>query len=257
MLFTLKKGIFIVEVFTVLMADSEQGNIKADTFYEEHPKILVAIDCIIFGFSENQLKILLLKRDFKPAIGELSLIGGFARRDESLDDAAARILHELTGLKDIYLEQLYTYGEIEREPGERVISVAYYALLKIQDLDHEHVERHGAHWCGISGCPGLIFDHNIMVKKAMKRLRRRAKSEPIGFELLPANFTIPHLQMLYEAIYQRKLDNRNFRKKLLGMDVLVKSDKKDKSSSKKGAFLYRFDKKKYNKLLKDGFHFDL
>jgi len=227
------------------------------TYYSEHNKILVAIDCIIFGFSDNQLKVLLLRRDFEPAAGKLSLIGGFARGTESLDDAAQRILFELTGLKDIYLEQLYTYGEIKRDPGERVISVAYFALLKVQDLDHEHVQQHGAHWCEISACPKLIFDHNIMVKKAMKRLRRKAKSEPIGFELLPGNFTIPKLQKLYEAIYQRKLDNRNFRKKLLGMDILVKSDKKDKSSSKKGAFLYRFDKKKYNKLLKDGFHFDL
>jgi len=200
---------------------------------------------------------LLLKRDFEPAKGGLSLIGGFTKENESLDDAAARILFELTGLKDIYLEQLYTYGELERDPGERVISVAYCALLKVQYLDHEFVERHGAHWCEISGCPKLIFDHNTMVRKAMKRLGRRAKNEPIGFELLPRNFTIPQLQKLYEAIYQRKLDSRNFRKKLLAMDILVKYDKKDKSSSKKGAFLYRFDKRKYNKFLRDGLYFDL
>ncbi len=239
------------------MVESRPGTILAEAYYTEHSKILVAIDCIIFGFSDNQLKILLLRRDFEPAKGQMSLIGGFARGTESLDDAAQRILFSLTGLKDIYLEQLSTYGEVERDPGERVISVAYFALLKVQDLDHEHVRRYGAHWCEISSCPKLIFDHNIMVNKAMKRIRRRAKSEPIGFELLPGNFTIPQLQKLYEAIYQRKLDNRNFRKKLLGMDVLVKSDKKDKSSSKKGAFLYCFDKRKYNKLLKEGFHFDL
>jgi hypothetical protein len=119
------------------------------------------------------------------------------------------------------------------------------------------VERHGARWCLIDRCPGLIFDHATMVEKAMRRLQRRAKNRPIGFELLPQYFTIPQLQKLYEAIYQRKLDNRNFRKKLLAMNILKKYDKKDKSSSKKGAFLYRFDKRKYNKLLSDGFNFDL
>jgi 8-oxo-dGTP diphosphatase len=152
---------------------------------------------------------------------------------------------------------LYTYGEVDRDPGERVISVSYYALLKVQDLDHDHVERHGARWCDVSECGQLIFDHDEMVSMALSRLRSRAKSQPIGFELLPRNFTIPQLQMLYEAIYQKGLDNRNFRKKLLAMDVLEKLDTKDKSSSKKGAYLYRFDKKRYNKLIQDGFLFDL
>ena len=239
------------------MVALQENNLTPKVYYQEHSRILTAIDCIIFGFSQNQLKVLLLKRDFEPSKGELSLIGGFVRDGESLDEAAARILHELTGLKGIYLEQLYTYGEVDRDPGERVISVAYCALLKVQDLDHEHVEKHGAHWCEISKCPSLIFDHSTMVAKAMKRIRRRASNEPIGFELLPRNFTIPQLQKLYEAIYQRKLYNRNFRKKLLAMDILVKYDRKDKSSSKKGAFLYRFDKKKYNTFLRDGFLFDL
>src|SRR4030042_3512226 len=226
-------------------------------FYRSHTEILVAIDCIIFGFSDNDLKVLLLKRDFEPAKGQISLIGGFVREDESLDEAAARILHELTGLKDIYLEQLYSYGEVNRDPGERVISVAYCALLKILSLDNEYVEQHGARWCTISECPTLIFDHAQMIEKAMRRIQRRAKNRPIGFELLPEHFTIPQLQKLIEAIYQRKLDSRNFRKKLLAMNILKKFNTKDKSSSKRGAYLYSFDKKKYNKLLKDGFHFDL
>ena len=239
------------------MVAQSTAALKTNTYYQEHDEILVAIDCIIIGFSENRLKVLLLNRDFEPARGEVSLIGGFTRKNESLDDAAARILFELTGLKDVYLEQLFTYGNVDRDPGERVISVAYFALLKVQDLDHEHVQKHGAHWCEISKCPDLIFDHNIMVRKAMKRLQRRAKGEPIGFELLPGTFTLPQLQRLYEAIYQKKLDSRNFRKKLLGMDILVKYNKKDKSSSKKGAFLYRFDERKYKKLLNDGSNFEL
>jgi ADP-ribose pyrophosphatase YjhB (NUDIX family) len=226
-------------------------------YYTQFAKIHVAVDCIIFGFLENQLKILLLKRNFEPGMGKLSLIGGFVKEEESLDDAAARILYDLTGLKNVFLEQLYSHGKCDRDPGERVISVSYYALLKVQDLDHDHVKKHGARWCNIGECQELIFDHNEMVEGALQRLRRMAKSQPIGFELLPRKFTIPQLQMLYEAIYQKTLDNRNFRKKLLAMDVLEKLETKDKSTSKKGAFLYRFDKKRYNKLHQDGSLFDL
>jgi 8-oxo-dGTP diphosphatase len=226
-------------------------------FYAEHKKIFVAIDCIIFGWDDDQLKLLILKRDFEPAKGQNSLIGGFVRENESLDEAARRILYELTGLSDIYLEQLNAYGEVDRDPGERTISVAYFALLKIQNLDAEYVREHGAHWVNISKLPKLIFDHNLMVQKAIRRLRRRAKSEPTGFELLPKKFTLPQLQGLYEEIYQTEFDNRNFRKKVLAMNILKKLDEKDKSCSKKGAYLYKFDKKKYDRLLRNGFHFDI
>ena len=227
------------------------------SYYKKEDRLLIAVDCIIFGFSENKLRILILNRDFEPARGSTSLIGGFVKKNEGLDEAAARILQELTGLKNVYLEQLYTYGDVGRDPGERVVSVAYFALLKIQELDHDHVKKYGAHWCEISACNRLIFDHDEMVDKALKRLRRRAKSQPIGFELVPKRFTIPKLQKLYEAIYQKKLDSRNFRKKLLAMDILIRYDRKDKSTSKKGAFLYSFDKEKYDQLLEEGFLFDL
>ena len=228
-----------------------------DHFYSNHKKIYVAVDCIIFGFIENELDILLLSRDFEPGKGKSSLIGGFVEEKESLDEAAQRILYDLTGLEDVFLEQFYTFGEVKRDPGERVISVAYYALLKAQDLENDHVEKHGARWCPINDCNQLIFDHNDMRIRALKRLQRRAKSQPIGFELLPRKFTIPQLQNLYEAIYQKKFDNRNFRKKLLSMEILEKLETKDKSTSKKGAYLYRFDKKKYDKLLEEGFLFNL
>ena len=226
-------------------------------YYEEYSKIYVAIDCIIFGFLNNKLKVLLLTRDFEPAKGGCSLIGGFARKDESLDEAARRILEDLTGLKDVFLEQVYTFGEVNRDPGERVISVAYYALLQVLDLDNDHVKKHGARWCNIDECNSLVFDHKDMVVRSLSRLRRRAKNQPIGFELLPRRFTIPQLQSLYEAIYDREFDNRNFRKKLLSMNILEKLEIKDKSSSKKGAFYYRFDIKRYDKLVKNGFMFDL
>lgn len=229
----------------------------AHSYYKKEDRLLVAVDCIIFGFSKNKLRILILNRDFEPARGGTSLIGGFVKKKESLDEAAARILEELTGLQNIYLEQLSTYGSVGRDPGERVISVSYYALLKIQELDPGHVRKHGAQWCEINRCNGLIFDHDEMVEKAMRRLRRRAKNRPIGFELLPERFTIPQLQKLYEAIYQRELDSRNFRKKLLAMDILIRYDRKDKSTSKKGAYLYSFDKEKYDRLIEEGFLFDL
>jgi 8-oxo-dGTP diphosphatase len=230
---------------------------RSGRYYAKHSKIYVAVDCIIFGFLNNELKILLLKRDMEPEKGKSSLIGGFVRETESLDDAAQRILYDLTGLQDVFLEQLYTFGETDRDPGERVISVAYYALIKAHDLDPDHIEKHGARWCPISECKSLIFDHSDMTDKALKRLQRRAKSQPIGFELLPRKFTIPQLLKLYEAIYQKKFDNRNFRKKLLSMNVLEKLETKDKSTSKKGAYLYRFDRKKYCKFLDEGFLFDL
>jgi 8-oxo-dGTP diphosphatase len=226
-------------------------------YYTEHKKIYVAIDCIIFGWDDSQLKLLILKRNFEPAKGKNSLIGGFVRESESLDDAARRILYELTGLTDIYLEQLNAYGEVDRDPGERTISVAYFALLKIQNIDAELIKKHGAHWVSISKLPKLIFDHNLMVQKAIRRLRRRAKSEPTGFELLPRKFTLPQLQDLYEAIYQTHFDNRNFRKKVLSMNILKKLDEKDKTTSKKGAYFYKFDRKKYYRLLQNGFQFDI
>jgi ADP-ribose pyrophosphatase YjhB (NUDIX family) len=226
-------------------------------YYTDYAKIFVAVDCIIFGFLNNELKILLLSRELEPGRGESSLIGGFVRESESLDDAAQRILYDLTGLRDVFLEQLYSFGEVERDPGERVISVAYYALLKVEDLDHKQLEKHGARWCSVKDCESLVFDHNEMRDRALRRLQYRAKTQPIGFELLPRRFTIPQIQNLYEAIYQKKFDNRNFRKKLLTMNILKKLELKDKPSSKKGAFLYKFDKKKYKRLLEKGFLFDL
>jgi len=226
-------------------------------YYKNHDKFYVAIDCIIFGFDEGQLKLLILKRDFEPAKGDFSLIGGFVNIDESTDDAATRILNDLTGLSDIYMEQLQGFGDVERDPGERTVSFAYFALVKIQDIDPQHVENHSAQWCPIEDLPPLIFDHQLMVDKAMRRLRRRSGNQPLGFELLPRKFTLPQLQKLYESIFQTEFDNRNFRKKVLDMNILQKLDEKDKSSSKKGAFYYRFDKRKYDKLVKEGFLFNL
>lgn len=229
------------------------------TYYHEHEKFHVAVDSIIFGYDEGgrELKVLLLKRTFQPAKGQWSLMGGFLKSDESVDEAAKRILHQLTGLSDVYMEQLYTYGETERDPGARIVSIAYFALIKIKDSDLELVRQHGATWVPISSMPPLIFDHPTMIERALKRLQSRARTQPIGFELLPDKFTIPQLQGLYEAIYNKILDKRNFRRKLLTMDLLEKLGEKEKESSRKGAWYYRFDPNKYEDLLNRGFNFEL
>ena len=208
----------------------------------------MAVDCIIFGFDDDRLQLLLVKRKFDPCMGCWSLMGGFARRDEDLDSAAVRITQELTGLRDIYLEQLYTYGEPDRDPGGRVISVAYYALIRTDRLDSGLGNGYSARWFPFDSLPELVFDHPVMVGKAIRRLRRKSLTQPVGFELLPEKFTLTRLQKLYEAIHQRKLDKRNFRKRILSMDVLTKLDEKDRLSSRRGAWLYRFDKAKYDSL---------
>ena len=224
-------------------------------FYSDHPTFHVAVDSIIFGFDQGELKLLIHKRQFEPAKGEWSLFGGFVQKDECLDEAASRILYELTGLNNIYMEELQAYGEVNRDPAGRVISVAYYALIPAKEFTEATNSKSGATWVSIKDLPPLIMDHILMVEKGLRRLKRRTTSQPIGFELLPGEFTMPQLQALYEAIYQAELDKRNFRKKILAMDVLIKLDTKDKSSSRKGAFLYRFDQKKYKKLVEGGYNF--
>lgn len=226
-------------------------------YYSNYDKHYVALDCIIFGFEGGELKLLLLKRKFEPAKGEWSLMGGFLDKSESLDDGARRILHQLTGLNDIYMEQLYTYGDVNRDSGERTISVTYYALIKVDENDRKLAEAHGAQWVSIDKVPKLIFDHNKMVKKALSTLRSKIVRKPIGFELLPGKFTLPQLQNLYEAINQEQLDKRNFRKRILEIGLLDKLDEKEKESSKKGAFYYKFNKEKYLLYTEKGllFHF--
>lgn len=226
-------------------------------YYENIDKYPVAVDCIIFGFDDDGLKLLIIKRKFAPQEGHWSLMGGFVGPGENLDDAAKRVLYDLTGLSNIYLEQLYSYGEVDRDSAGRVISVAYYALIRADNYDVELGEKHGAKWVNFDHQPELIFDHNQMVIKALARLRRRVSNQPIGFELLPEKFTLPQLQKLYEAIFQQELDKRNFRRRILSMDLLIKLEEKDKASSKKGAFRYKFDKKRYDELVQKGFYFEI
>lgn len=216
-------------------------------YYISNPKFYVAIDCIIFGFSEGELSLLLLKRNFEPAMGEWSLMGGFVQEGESTDDAAKRVLAELTGLDNVYMEQVGSFGAIDRDPGERVISIAYYALVNINEYDRELVHQHNAFWVNINELPQLVFDHPQMVEQARKLMQQKASTEPIGFNLLPKLFTLSQLQSLYEAIYGEPLDKRNFRKRVAEMDYIEKTDKIDKTGSKRGAALYQFNEKAYRK----------
>jgi ADP-ribose pyrophosphatase YjhB (NUDIX family) len=227
--------------------------------YSKHQKYYVAVDSIIFGYDilEKELKLLVIKRSFDPAKGKWSLAGGFVEPDESLDIAASRVLRNLTGIDKVYMKQLYCYGEVNRDPGARVISAAYWSLIKIKDIDPEVTARNGAHWHSLNRIPRLIFDHNEMVKKALNELQMQIRMKPVGFELLPEKFTLVQFLDLYEAIYQRDIDKRNFRKKILSMEILVKLDEKEKQTSKKGAFYYKFNKERYKKLVKNGFYFNL
>jgi hypothetical protein len=219
----------------------------------------VAVDCIIFGYdiAEKEIKLLLIKRSFEPAKGKWSLAGGFVLPEESLDAAASRVLSSLTGLKNVFMDQLYCYGDIGRDPGARVISAAYWALIKIKDIDKELAQVNGAHWHSLKNLPKLIFDHNEMVSMALSELQSEIKIKPVGFELLPQKFTLVQLLDLYEAIYQRSIDKRNFRKKIISMNILEKLDEKEKETSKKGAFYFRLIRERYKKLVRNGFYFNL
>jgi 8-oxo-dGTP diphosphatase len=210
-------------------------------FYSSQHAFLVAVDCIILGFRDNEIRLLVHNREMEPAKGGISLMGGFVSESESVDDAANRVLTNLTGLENIFMEQVGFYGAIDRDPGERVISCTYYALIDINEQDDTLLKKHNAYWMNIQESDKLIFDHHQMVLDAVTILRRKASYKPLGFNLLPEKFTLTQLQSLYEAIYNQSLDKRNFRKKMLGMDFLIKTDEIDKSGSKKGAYYYRFN----------------
>lgn len=225
--------------------------------YNKQDKVLLAVDCIIFGFDKEELKILLVQRNFEPEKEKWSLIGGFLKKNENLDEAAVRILQHLTGLNQIYMEQVYSFSKVDRDPAERTISVAYYALIDMASHDKELLKQNPIKWFDLKNAPNLIFDHNRMVERAIARLRRRAHDKPIGFELLPQKFTMRQLQKLYEAILDHKLDKRNFINKFNSLDILIKLNEKDMKSSKKGAYLFQFDEEKYYRKVEDGFNFKL
>lgn len=216
------------------------------TYYKEFQKVLLSVDCIIFGFDNNKLKILIGRRQLDPGRGEWSLYGGFVRNNESLDEAANRTLYELTGLNNVYMRQVGAFGSVDRDPGERVVSVAYYALINVKDYDDKLRQKHGVEWVEVEKMPTMYSDHNAMVTRARKLMKEKIKTHPISFQLLPSLFTLTQLQRLYEAVIGEDVDKRNFRKRIKDMDYIEKTELIDKTHSKRGAALYRFNKKAYD-----------
>lgn len=228
------------------------------SFTYEKPRPSVAVDCVVFGFDEGDLKVMLVKRGVEPFAGKWALPGGFVGMAESLDEAAMRELAEETGLRDVYLEQLYTFGEVNRDPRGRVISVAYYALVALAGRAIKaDTDAAQAAWFAIHDVPRLAFDHERILEAAVQRLRGKVRYMPIGFELLPPRFTLTQLQHLYEVILDRDFDKRNFRKKVLALGVVEDTGEIQQDVSHRAARLFRFNEAAYRKLLKKGIHFEL
>lgn len=219
----------------------------AHEFYASHSKVYLAIDCIIFGFQRGELKLLIQQRNFEPFRGVWSLMGGFVKADENLYDAARRVCEELTGLKNVYMQQVGAFGAVDRDPRARVVSVAYYALLNVDKYNPELNIKNSSQWRNINDLPSLYFDHAEMVAEARSMLKRKISREPVGFNLLPPLFTLSQLQALHEAILGEKIDKRNFRKKVNEMHFIEKTNIIDKTGSKRGAHLYRFNDSIYQK----------
>jgi ADP-ribose pyrophosphatase YjhB (NUDIX family) len=223
--------------------------------YSHQSRFLVATDCIIFGFDGETLNLLLIKRNFPPEKGKWSLMGGFLQEEEDLEVGAKRILYDLTGLNNVFIEQLKTFGTVARDPVERTLSVVFFALINQNNQDEAAVKAHHAHWKRLDQKPPLIFDHDEMTQLALEHLRYQAALHPIGFELLPEKFTIPQLQKLYEAIYDMKLDRRNFSRKILSTSLLINTGEKDQNAATKKASLYELDTERYKNKFYAFWHF--
>lgn len=220
--------------------DKKNSQKVAEEIYGENPRHYVAVDCSIFGYEEGELKLLLYPRGFEPSQGKWSLMGGFVREKESLEEAAGRILFQTTGLHDIFLEQVTAFSRAERDPGARVISVTFVALIRIDLHDKELASQNGALWWPLSKLPELIFDHSDMVRNSLSFLQQKAVVVLLGKELLPEKFTLMQLRNLYEALFLKSFDPGNFRKKVLSLNVLERLNEKNTSESRKGAFYYRY-----------------
>jgi 8-oxo-dGTP diphosphatase len=228
------------------------------TFPPERLRVGLTVDCVVFGLDGDRLKILLVRRGIEPFRERWALPGGFVLENEPLERAALRELREETGVRDVYLEQLYTFGAPGRDPRSRVVSVAYYALVRPEEHSlAASTDASDARWFFASAPPPLAFDHDGIVAAALERLRAKVRYRPVGFELLPPEFTLTRLQKLYEAILERELDKRNFRKKILRMGLLVDTRGFQDGSPGRPARLYRFDRAKYEELEKRGFDFEV
>src|SRR6184192_3013032 len=224
-------------------------------FTYQYPRAALTVDCVVFGFDEGELKVLLVERALQPFKGKWALPGGFVRVDETLDEAARRELEEEARLKNVFLEQLYTFGAVDRDPRERVVSVGYYALVKLAaHKTKAATDAADARWFPISKVPRLAFDHANILATALTRLKGKVRYQPIGFELLPPKFTLSQLQHLYEAVLETNLDKRNFRKKIIGTGLLIELDEIEQDVAHRAARLFKFDDRKYRQLVRRGFN---
>ncbi|MGE8426591.1 MAG: NUDIX hydrolase [Sphingobacterium sp.] len=230
----------------------------AKKYTYEYPRPAVTVDCVIFGFDKNQLKVLLTKRAIEPFLGKWAFPGGFIQEEETAEDCALRKLHEEAGLQDIFLEQLYTFSNLARDPRGRVISIAYYALVRPESYSLEAgLDIEAVRWFNMDENLDLAFDHQEILNLALARLRGKIRYQPIGFELLPEQFTLPDLHNLYETVLQRSIDRGNFRKKILSMDLLIDHSDQQKDRRARAAKIYSFDRVKYKELTESGFYFEV
>jgi 8-oxo-dGTP diphosphatase len=224
----------------------------------EYPRPALTVDCVVFGLDEDELEVMLIRRGLEPFAGRWALPGGFVHIDETLEEAARRELEEETGLRKVYLEQLFSFSAVDRDPRERIVTVAYYALVKLSDHKiRAATDAADAAWFSLGDLPDLAFDHAHILEVALERLKSKVRYQPIGFELLPRKFTLTQLQRMYEIILDRPLDKRNFRKKILAMDLLIELDEVQKDVAHRAARLYKFDDRHYRKLVKQGFSFEV
>ncbi|MEM1071945.1 MAG: NUDIX domain-containing protein [Planctomycetota bacterium] len=228
------------------------------SFTYEFARPALTVDCVVFGVDEDDLKVMLIQRGVNPFKGKWAIPGGFVRVDESLESAARRELEEETGIRDVFLEQLCTFGDVERDPRERVVSVAYFALTNLigHNVDARS-DASNAAWFALGDLPELPFDHAAILDAAIERLRGKLRYQPIGFELLPDRFTLTQLQRVYEIVLDRDIDKRNFRKKILAMEILKDTGEVEKDVAHRAARLYGFDMRAYERMLKQGFNFEM
>jgi len=228
------------------LSQSEKSILTIQSEVQNTNRIALSVDCVIFGFDENKLKVLLIRSDLKKYKGKWSLLGDLIKPAEDLDKSAYRILQQRTGLDDIYLEQVHTFGEIKRHPAGRVITVAYYSLINIQHHKLKIYDNE-LHWHDVKNVTDLAFDHQEIFDTCYKRLQKRILEHPLGFNLLPKKFSLRELQNLYESILDTKMDRRNFRKKFFSMDLLTDLNEMEQDVPHRPGKLYQFNFKKYEK----------
>lgn len=224
-------------------------------YHTAEKSILHSVDCVILGFQGTELHVLLIRFPFEPFRGHWSLIGGFVKPEVNIDEAARTTVEIMTGLSNVYMEQVHTFGDLERVPSERVITTSYFALIRIEPTLLSLTKTFDATWFPVSKVPLLVYDHSFMLNKALNDLRRKIRFQPVGFELLPEKFTMTELRNLYQSVLGKELEKRNFTRTVMQMGILKKLNEKDKATSKKGSFLFCLNKKRYQVLLDKGFLF--